>query len=90
MTLPISIAGWGVRETAMVGLFGLIGVPNEGALVLSVLFGLIGIAVAIPGGVVWLASRDRGETMEFETPDIENGNGAIARSGGGEQDPTRQ
>jgi len=89
-TLPISIAGWGVRETAMVGLFGLIGVPGEGALVLSVLFGLVGIAVALPGGAVWLASRDRGETMEYQTPDIEDGNGAIARSGGGEQDQTRQ
>ncbi|MCH8237952.1 MAG: flippase-like domain-containing protein [Proteobacteria bacterium] len=81
-TIPISIAGWGVRETAMVGLFGLIGVPAEGALVLSVLFGLIGIAVALPGGAVWLASRDRGETMNFQTPDLENG--------GGEQDQTRQ
>ncbi|MAF95374.1 MAG: hypothetical protein CMM60_06430 [Rhodospirillaceae bacterium] len=90
MTLPISIAGWGVRETAMVGLFGLIGVPGEGALVLSVLFGLVGIAVALPGGALWLASRDRGETMEYQTPDIENGNGATARSGGGEQDQTRQ
>lgn len=90
MTLPISIAGWGVRETAMVGLFGLIGVPGEGALVLSVLFGLVGIATALPGGAVWLASRDRGETMEYQTPDIENGNGATARSGAGEQDQTRQ
>lgn len=82
MTLPISIAGWGVRETAMVGLFGLIGVPGEGALVLSVLFGLVGIAVALPGGAVWLASRDRGETMEYQTPDIKNG--------GGEQSPSGQ
>ena len=90
MTLPISIAGWGVRETAMVGLFGLIGVPGEGALVLSVLFGLVGIAAALPGGAVWLASRDRGETMNYRTPDIENGDGEPARSGAGEQDQTQQ
>ena len=74
----------------MVGLFGLIGVPGEGALVLSVLFGLVGIAAALPGGAVWLASRDRGETMNYRTPDIENGNGAPARSGAGEQDQTQQ
>jgi hypothetical protein len=90
MTLPISIAGWGVRETAMVGLFGLIGVPGEGALVLAVLFGLVGIAAALPGGVLWLASRDRGETMEYQTPEMENGNGTQAVSGGGEQDQARQ
>ena len=59
MTLPISIAGWGVREGAMVTAFGLIGIPAEDALVMSVLFGLAAIAMALPGGVVWLMSGDR-------------------------------
>ena len=71
MTLPISIAGWGVRETAMVTFFGLIGVPAEGALVLSILFGLAGIAVSLPGGAVWLATRDKGETVDYRTTAIE-------------------
>lgn len=69
MTIPISIGGWGVRETAMVTLFGLIGVPGEGALALSVIFGLIGITVAIPGGLVWLMSRDKGETLDYHVPE---------------------
>ena len=69
MTIPISIGGWGVRETAMVSLFGLIGVPGEGAFALSVVFGLTGIAVAIPGGIIWLMSRDKGETMDYQAPD---------------------
>jgi len=64
-TLPISIAGWGVREGAMVTAFGLVGVPAEGALVLSLMFGLWGIAMGLPGGVIWLLSRDRKiETVE--------------------------
>ena len=67
MTIPISIGGWGVRETAMVALFGLIGVSNEGALVLSVLIGLVGMVSALPGGLIWLLSRDKGETMDYET-----------------------
>ncbi|MFQ5765649.1 MAG: lysylphosphatidylglycerol synthase transmembrane domain-containing protein [Rhodospirillales bacterium] len=71
MTVPISIAGWGVRETAMVVLFALIGVPKEGALVLSVLFGLVGMAFAIPGGAVWLASRDKGERVVALSPAME-------------------
>ncbi|MEE8352138.1 MAG: lysylphosphatidylglycerol synthase transmembrane domain-containing protein [Rhodospirillales bacterium] len=70
MTLPISIGGWGVREKAMVTMFGLIGVPSEGAFVLSVLFGLVGMALSIPGGLVWLATRDKGENMDFKTPDL--------------------
>ena len=57
--IPISIGGWGIRETAMVMAFGLIGVPNEGALVLSILVGLVSLGVSLPGGLVWLLSRER-------------------------------
>ncbi|EPY02342.1 lysylphosphatidylglycerol synthase transmembrane domain-containing protein [Magnetospirillum fulvum] len=59
MTLPISIAGWGVRETAMVAAFGYVGVETHSALVLSVLFGLVCTVTALPGGVVWLLSDIR-------------------------------
>lgn len=55
--LPISIGGWGVRETAMIGLFGLIGVPASAALVLSVQIGLLTILASLPGGVLWLLLR---------------------------------
>ena len=54
--LPISIAGWGVREGAMVVAMGLIGVPAEGALVLSLMFGLVAIITSLPGGLAWLCS----------------------------------
>ncbi len=57
-TLPISIAGWGVREGAMVAAFSLVGVPVEGALVLSILFGLLILLISLPGGVVWMLSGD--------------------------------
>ena len=54
--LPVSIAGWGVREGAMVTALGLIGISTESALVLSILFGLAAIAASLPGGLVWLLS----------------------------------
>jgi uncharacterized protein (TIRG00374 family) len=69
MTLPISIAGWGVRETAMVAAFGLIGVPEGGAAVLGFLLGLVGVVTAAPGGIFWLMSRNRGETLDYSAPD---------------------
>jgi uncharacterized membrane protein YbhN (UPF0104 family) len=56
-TLPISIAGWGAREVAMVTVFGLIGVPSPQATALSVLFGLATLATALPGGLFWLLER---------------------------------
>ena len=62
-TLPISIAGWGVREGAMVTAFALVGVPSEGALVLSLMLGILGIVMMIPGGGFWLIRRKAGEAM---------------------------
>ena len=37
-TLPISIAGWGVREGAMVAAFAFVGVAEGDAFVMSILF----------------------------------------------------
>jgi hypothetical protein len=53
-TIPISIAGWGVRETALVLAFGYAGLPAEDALVVSILFGATMFAFGIAGGILWL------------------------------------
>jgi hypothetical protein len=53
-SLPISVAGWGVREGAMVIAFSLIDVPQEAALALSVQFALCGYLAATPGALAWL------------------------------------
>jgi hypothetical protein len=66
-TIPISIAGWGVREGAMVAGFGFIGVVAADALALSVLFGLIVIALSLPGGAIWLLSGERRVSEQIET-----------------------
>jgi glycosyltransferase 2 family protein len=52
--MPVSIGGWGLRETAMVYSLGLIGIAPEQALLLSVLIGLLNIVISLPGGVLWL------------------------------------
>jgi uncharacterized membrane protein YbhN (UPF0104 family) len=57
MVVPISIAGWGVREGVMVVGLGYLGVAAEAALALSILYGLLILAVALPGGVVWVFKR---------------------------------
>lgn len=54
---PISFGSWGVREGAMVFLFGTAGVSAEAALGTSVLFGLVTTAAGLFGGVLWLAER---------------------------------
>ena len=57
--LPISVAGWGVREGAMIAALALVGIPPHQGLALSVCFGLGLIVVSLPGGLVWLAARHR-------------------------------
>ncbi len=56
--LPISLAGWGVREISVVTMLGLIGIDREAALLLSVQIGLISTVASLPGGLVWLALKD--------------------------------
>ncbi len=65
LTLPISIGGWGIREGAMIWAFALIGVTNEEALVLSVLFGLSTLAITLPGGLIWLMTRQPNDKGAF-------------------------
>jgi glycosyltransferase 2 family protein len=57
VALPISAAGWGVREASLVTLLGMVGVERSAALLLSVEFGLLTTLLSLPGGVVWLAMR---------------------------------
>ncbi|WP_027579922.1 lysylphosphatidylglycerol synthase transmembrane domain-containing protein [Bradyrhizobium sp. Ai1a-2] len=57
--LPISIAGWGVREASMGLAFGYAGLPvNEGVNV-SLLFGAVSFIVGAFGGLVWILSAEK-------------------------------
>ena len=55
--LPISVAGWGVREGAMVVALGFVGVPSHHSLALSICFGLCLLVISLPGGVLWFVNR---------------------------------
>ena len=57
--LPITFAGWGVREGALIALFKLIGTPEAQALAMSLLYGMILIFAALPGVYFYLTSRHR-------------------------------
>lgn len=55
MLLPVSIAGFGVREASFILLFGLFGVSRETSLAASFLSLACTLAAIAPGGVVWLS-----------------------------------
>ncbi|HIJ37931.1 MAG TPA: flippase-like domain-containing protein [Rhodospirillaceae bacterium] len=65
-TLPLSIAGWGARELAMVTVFGFVGVAPAEATALSVLFGLVSILIALPGGIFWVMAKDHDVPKDVE------------------------
>lgn len=52
--IPISIAGWGVREGVLMGLFSLIGADRTTVLMMSLAYGLLLILVSLPGAVAFL------------------------------------
>ncbi|MCL4489954.1 MAG: flippase-like domain-containing protein [Chloroflexi bacterium] len=51
--LPISLNGLGPKEATAVFFFGLIGVPSEVALAMSLVFHLLIVLTSLPGGVLW-------------------------------------
>jgi len=57
LLIPISFNGLGPKEATAVFFFGLIGVPNEIALSLSLIFHLLIVLTSLPGGVLWWRER---------------------------------
>jgi len=63
--LPISIAGWGVREGAMIACLALVGVDAASAFAVSALFGLTYVIAGLPGGLAWILA---GRTIHTSAP----------------------
>jgi hypothetical protein len=58
-TVPISIAGWGVREGAMMTVFSYAGLLNSDGLIVSILYGAGLFAIGAAGGLVWILGADQ-------------------------------
>jgi uncharacterized membrane protein YbhN (UPF0104 family) len=56
--VPVSLAGWGLRELGFVVVLAGLGIPTEAAFATSLLVGLCFIVVGLPGGLLWLAGWD--------------------------------
>jgi uncharacterized membrane protein YbhN (UPF0104 family) len=67
--IPVSVAGWGLREGAMVVALGFAGVEPAAAFAVSILFGIAVAVTSLPGAVLWLArghaARDAREAADF-------------------------
>jgi len=56
-SLPISIAGWGVREGAMVVGLGLAGISADMAFAISILLGGLYVSAGLIGALIWFVER---------------------------------
>ena len=61
--LPISIAGWGVREATMMVAFGYAGLVQADGTMVSLLFGASSFFVGAIGGLVWVFSAEKAAKM---------------------------
>jgi uncharacterized membrane protein YbhN (UPF0104 family) len=52
--VPISIGGWGVRESATMVAFSFAGLAQVDGLIISVLFGIASFLIGTIGGAVWI------------------------------------
>jgi uncharacterized membrane protein YbhN (UPF0104 family) len=69
--VPISIAGWGVREGAMVAAFAYAGLSQSDGLIVSLLFGAGYLVLGIAGGVVWILGVEQfsaGDLLRRNSP----------------------
>jgi glycosyltransferase 2 family protein len=69
--LPISIAGWGVREATMGLAFGYAGLVSNEGVNISLLFGSVSFIVGVFGGLVWVFSPEKAaqSAKRFEMPE---------------------
>ena len=64
-TLPISIAGWGLREGFFVFSLGQFGVEPEQSVFISILYGVLVLIFSIPGSSMWFFKN-----VSFNSRDI--------------------
>lgn len=57
MQFPISMGGWGVRELASVYVFSYLGMSEELALIISLLYGFGLLITSIPGNLFWVYKK---------------------------------
>ncbi len=68
LLVPISVGGHGVIQGAYPFFYGLLGVPVEQAVAVSVLMSFVIIMGSLPGGVLWLRIRRAGNGHSSPSP----------------------
>jgi hypothetical protein len=65
--IPLSFAGWGIREAGAMWIFGAVGMSKEDSVMLSVIYGVLLIIAALPG-LYFSVINDRNENFRSILP----------------------
>ena len=57
MLIPVTVAGWGLRESAAAVLWGAVGLTAADGVAVSLAYGLIVLLCSLPGAFVFLFKR---------------------------------
>jgi len=69
--IPVSLNGMGLREYAFMALFGGIGVPPASCIALGLVTSIMIILSGIPGGIIYIFYRNRGDRRQFKKLETE-------------------
>ncbi len=58
-SIPISLGGWGIRESITIVIFGAYGISSDLALAFSLTYGVIQLISAFPGIIFWATSSNK-------------------------------
>lgn len=66
MSLPLSVAGWGLREASAAGLWAAAGLPVADGVAISLVYGLLILLASLPGALVLLGGNRTGRADRAE------------------------
>ncbi|AYF32541.1 hypothetical protein CUU95_01305 [Vreelandella alkaliphila] len=66
MLVPLSIAGWGLREGAAAGIWMFVGLPSAQGVAISLAYGVLVLISSLPG--IWVALASRTRAMQSSSP----------------------
>ncbi len=68
MVIPLSVAGWGLREGAAAGVWALVGLPAAQGVAVSLAYGVLVLLASLPGIWVALSRREKASPSGSSLP----------------------
>lgn len=77
MLIPFSVAGWGLREGAAVGVWALVGLPPAQGVAVSLAYGVLVLLASLPGIWVALSRREKAQPSSGGIPQSQVEQGVV-------------